>query len=280
MKNHTPFLATTVLTVTLLLLLTLTACSAAPTAEEITPRLRELVEASYSINDIFFGEGLPTYPRVEKLTDQPLSYDAEHDAYYLFFTDKTYGEMCMYYNKTNSEYIFMTVSPSGSEANGDSYVAPDGRVFTPVDYTEPEVEYVYTDDDAPNYDVVRLDCGYTTIESLKEAAGKVYSADFLEEIYQGAFDGVAYAESGYSGVRSARFIEQNLLLRQNNDIESRSVVRRSYDFDTVKIIRPSNANRINLTVDTREEGSDEILNIHLTMVRGEDGKWYLDSPTY
>ena len=41
----------------ILLTLTVTSCGAGvPDVEEIKPRLTELIEASYEINDIFFGE--------------------------------------------------------------------------------------------------------------------------------------------------------------------------------------------------------------------------------
>ena len=46
-----------------LVLLTAVSCGKAPTAEEIRPTLEALIEASYEINDIFFGEGLPAIER-------------------------------------------------------------------------------------------------------------------------------------------------------------------------------------------------------------------------
>ena len=46
-----------------LVLFTAVSCGKAPTAEEIRPTLEALVEASYEINDIFFGEGLPSIAR-------------------------------------------------------------------------------------------------------------------------------------------------------------------------------------------------------------------------
>ena len=43
----------------ILLTLSVTSCGAGvPKMEEIKPRLTELIEASYEINDIFFGDGL------------------------------------------------------------------------------------------------------------------------------------------------------------------------------------------------------------------------------
>lgn len=253
----------------------------APAVEALLPRLGELIEASYSVNEIFFGDGLPTYPRVEKLTDRPLEYDEATGAYYLFFTDETHGDMLMYYDREVYDYKFYRVLPAGSATNGaEDYVAADGRVFSLIDYTEPEVEYVYTDEDGEEYDVVRADCGYRSIAELKAAAEQVYTAEFLEQVYQGAFDGVAYAEDGYSGVRAARFIEQGMLLRQYRELDERQLSRRVYDLDTARIVRPSSATRVNVEIETHLEGEAEKLTVTLVMILAEDGKWYLDTPTY
>lgn len=266
----------------IMLMITLPGCAGkAPAVEQLLPCLGELIEASYQVNEIFFGSGLPTYPRVEKLTDRPLEYDEATGAYYLFFTDETYGDMLMYYDRESFEYKFYRIFPAGSNSNGvDDYIAEDGRVFAPMnDYVEPEVEYVYTDDDIENYDVVRVDCGFTSIAELKAAAEAVYTDGFLEQVYQGAFDGVAYAEDGYSGVRSARFTEQDMLLRQYNELETRTLTRRVYDLDTARIVRPSNAERVNIEVETHLEGEAERMSVVLTLIL-EDGEWFLDTPTY
>ena len=150
----------------------------------------------------------------------------------------------------------------------------------PTDYTEPEVEYVYTADDPSGYDVVRVDAPYTSIEQLEQAAKNVFSEAYLELIYSAAFDGVAFVEGATSGVRSARFIEKDGLLRQSNEIEPRLQSQRIYDFSTMKIVRPSNAKRVNISVETHLEGEAEILKVNIVLVLGKDGQWYLDSPTY
>ena len=48
------------------------SCSKPPEYSEIEARFKELVEASYAINDIFFGEGLATYERVYEPIAQPI----------------------------------------------------------------------------------------------------------------------------------------------------------------------------------------------------------------
>jgi hypothetical protein len=47
----------------------------------------------------------------------------------------------------------------------------------------------------------------------------------------------------------------------------------------MKIVKPSNARNVNISIDSHLEGSGEILNITLSFVF-EDGRWLLNSPTY
>ena len=42
---------------------TIRSCSAPPDYEEIRERVEELIEKSFDVNDIVWGNGLPTYPR-------------------------------------------------------------------------------------------------------------------------------------------------------------------------------------------------------------------------
>ena len=263
--------------------LLLCSCSSAPALEDIRPRVEQLVNDSHELNDIFFGDGFDTYPRVELPTDRPLEYDAEHDAYYLLFEDEAYGEMCAYYDQAKKEYKYYKVYRGDLPAIEQQYVYSDDEkqiYLCECDYQPPKVEYVYTNDDPSGYDVVRADSEYLSIDEIKQAAEKVFSAEYLELIYSAAFDGVAYVEGASSGVRSARFVEQGGLLRQSNEIDSQLPGLRVYDFSTMKIVRPSNAKRVNISVDTHLEGETDILNVNLTFTLGEDGQWYLDSPTY
>ena len=266
----------------LMLCCLLSSCSSAPSIDEVRDRAEQLITDSAQLNVIFFGAGMETYPRVDLPTDQPLQYNTEHDAYYILFEDADYGRMCAHYDKTAKDYVFYQIKDLPI-ADGDTAVFTNesaGIYLIASDYTEPEVEYVYTAEDPDNYDVVRVDSAYISIDELKAAAQAVFSEQYLELIYSSAFDGVAYVEGAATGVRSARFIEQGGLLRQSNEIEPRLQSQRIYDFSTMKIVRPSNAKRVNISVDTHLEGEDEIININISLVRGADGQWYLDSPTY
>lgn len=267
----------------LMLCCLLSACSSAPELDDIRGRAEQLINDSAELNTIFFGTGFETYPRVDLPTDQPLEYDAEHDAYYILFEDETYGEMCAYYDQAKKEYVYYQVLRGDLPAIEQEFVYFDTEnqiYLKECDYQPSKVEYVYTADDPDGYDVVRADAPYSSIQEIKAAAEKVFSEEYLELIYSAAFDGVAFVEGATSGVRSARFIEQGGLLRQSNEIEPRLTARRIYDLSTMKIVRPSSAKRVNISVDTHLEGETDILKVNIVLVLGEDGEWYLDSPTY
>ena len=63
----------------------LASCSQPPELDAVKDEFVALIEASVEVNNIFFGEGLPTYKRAEG--DGNLIYLEEHKAYYTFITD-------------------------------------------------------------------------------------------------------------------------------------------------------------------------------------------------
>ena len=66
----------TKITALALLILTLTStllsCGGPmPQLEDVRERIVYLIDASHEINEIFFGKGLPTYPRIDAISDIP-----------------------------------------------------------------------------------------------------------------------------------------------------------------------------------------------------------------
>lgn len=70
----------------------LTACGKAPALDEVYDDFAALIEASYEINDIFFGEGLPTHDRNGAYaTENFIYYGFEgYDAYEFVTEDSSY----------------------------------------------------------------------------------------------------------------------------------------------------------------------------------------------
>ena len=83
----------------------LSACSAKPPVlDEVRDELVALVEGSYRINDIFFGEGLETYRRGG-------DYDKEHHIY----SDDDYEFSAYEYVTSNSGYFFVETIKTDAE---------------------------------------------------------------------------------------------------------------------------------------------------------------------
>ena len=180
------------------MLLLLVSCSRPPELSEIYDEVVSVIEASYEINEIYFGHGLPT-------------------------------------------------SDIDSGLSG--------------------------------YSRVREDAKYRSIDQIKAATEQVYCKDYREGLYEVAFKGVSNFTEGVYGVVKARFIEHQGYLFQDSNAKALINAKRVYDFSTMKIVKPSNAKHINISIDSRLEGSEEILNITLSFVF-ENGRWLLNSPTY
>ena len=178
-----------------LMMLALVSCSS-HSDEEVTEAAKSLIEASYEINEIYFGKGLPK-------------------------SDKNVGS------------------------------------YAEVDPT----------------------CGYSTVDDLKNAALKVYSAGYCEDVlFINAFEGRSI-EGDAESASYARYIaygEDRLTVRLDAE-ETGMVLNRTYDFSTItveKCVRDSATITVQSLVDGAE---DEIIKLNLVF---ENDAWRLDSPTY
>ena len=205
-------------------------------------------------------------------------YDRVVETFYALRRDK--GVTAFPPGLTVAEKVYTTVK-------GENYYLLPG-------YKEPTFEYEYSASDNEHYDVVRLDAKYLTIDSIKEAAEKVYSAAYLKAIYSSVFDGIRsdFADSS-STVLLARYIEESsgegepVYLRKSNVTESLFSKQRTYDYTTMQIRSPYSRDRVNVTIEangsyfdsetkTMKEG---VHTVKLSFVL-EKGVWRLDSPTY
>ena len=340
-----------------MLLPAVTSCSKAPEYSEIEDRLKELIEASYEINEIFFGLGLATYERVtDPRASTKLYSDEEHGVSYYYFVipDPTLGNIfAVQQNTTAKKYEegdrkgfyykafdrtygnIVVVSPSGEEKTfcmqildapiegKDPDYSKENRYYYKIenysyermvylkaetsekvggalyyhdeekgiyyyqikDYVEPTYESYYTDRDPSDYDYVRTDTGYLSIGNIKEAASKVYSAEYLESIYQMMFDGAAGITEN-SEILTAKYIEYTdpdtgeVRLMKSNTFEPLIKEKRLYDFSTAKIVRPKNGKYVTVEIESYLESTpDDRLTVKLGL-KLQDGEWMLDSATY
>lgn len=69
------------------IVLSLTACGSPPEADEIRPVAEALIEASYEINDIFFGEGLPAIERDSEFAIENHVYYMDEEGNYDYIAE-------------------------------------------------------------------------------------------------------------------------------------------------------------------------------------------------
>ena len=279
----------------IVLLPCIASCSKPPEYSEIEDRFCELVAASGEINMIFFGEGLPTYERIsdpissmKSIVEETVAEDGTVTKtyhYYYPIPDKNY-EKVYAYRKNLEPYVYLSVL-SEPDGNKEAFYSDENQgvyayVIEGYEYIEPEL--YYTSADPEYYDYVRYDCKYTSIDEIKAAAEQVYSRDYLNAIYEMMFIGSA-SDTEYVDDATARYIEYaddegNVSLMKANDSKIFITEIRQYDFSTAKIVRPANAEYVNIEIESYLPSvPEDRLTVRLSMIL-QDGVWMLDSATY
>ncbi len=124
------------------------------------------------------------------------------------------------------------------------------------------------------YEALREDCGYSTIEEIKEKCRLVYSEAYLESVFKPVFEGYADEESGVS---EAKYLEWDNRLYKNMYYESFLDGQRTYDYESMKTVKPSEENYVNIVIDSYLDGEKMTLNLAFSKT---DKEWRLDTPTY
>ena len=134
---------------------------------------------------------------------------------------------------------------------------------------------LYKDTDYANYQYVREDATYRTVGEIRDALLEIYSTDYVDSLSGVLFDGFVMG----SRVEVAQLYEQNGYLMQRTDYEPLFQGRRVYDYDSMRIVKPSTATRLTIEIDSRTEGEQAFTKDKITLVL-EDGVWRLDAPTF
>ena len=265
------------------------SCSRPPEYVEIEGRLKELVEASYQVNLLLFGEGLPTYERVydPRSTTDVFKDEANGKIYYFYeLEDPSLGRVVAFRSSYLDDFAYVQVLKEEDPNRELYYKHPTLKAFCYLlpEYEEPTYEFFYDEDDPDDYDYVRYDQEIHSINQIKALAEQVYSAEYLAAIYESTFVGALSAAENVSGL-SARYMEYtdeegNVSLMESNTYKPLIHERRLFDFSSAKIVRPANKKFITVEIDSYLESSPQnIQTIHLSMIL-QDGIWMLDSATY
>ena len=134
---------------------------------------------------------------------------------------------------------------------------------------------IYYNDELPAYNRVMEMSSYLTVEEMKQLSNEIYSTEYMAALYETAFEGVM------TGSTSAylRFLETSNWIYQNRYATDYKLSDRIYDYSTMEIVKPSNGEYVNITIESYTLEDRTRKTVLLTFVY-ERGNWYLDSPTY
>lgn len=139
-----------------------------------------------------------------------------------------------------------------------------------------ERQMVYYNDKVSGYNKVLLDNSeYLSIDDIKSAADKIFSDEYLSELYESAFDGIMVNDSN----AYVRFYDNTEWLYQNINAGEFSLSERIYDYSTMEIVKPSNSKYVTVSIESYTLKDPKRRTVDLTFVY-ENGDWFLDSPTY
>lgn len=127
----------------LFLVPSLSACRKPPEFSEIEARLAELIEASYEINEIFFGEGLAVY---EHVSDPKSSTEILRDdetgkmTYYYELEDETLGKIIAY-RISYLKYSFAEITTEPDDTRTPIYEDEENHLWAyAIEYTHEKGE--------------------------------------------------------------------------------------------------------------------------------------------
>ncbi len=291
-----------------------------PELSQVRDRFEALITGSAEINTILFGQGLETYPRIyETRTPHKVTYqDKEYTIYYYTFTDDRVGEIVAYWYYVR---IAEDTPPTAEDPDGGrAYVCYDIQTGAVVDVTKqgafryalkttaqkegelvqssggynyyalPEYEdpvFFYADKDDEGdgryYDYCTPDCGYSSIQDIKDAAGEVYSAAYMNTIFENQFTGVMFSQAD-NGVLYARYREYSengyVYLQKCNAVTGYDLPERVYDYSTMRIAKGSKSKYVIIEIESYIKGQEQNrTTIRLSFAK-ENGNWFLDSPSY
>ena len=285
-----------------------------PELETIRARAEELIEKSLPFNEILFGQGLPTYPRIyedihsEKMEIPVCGEEKNVSIGYFVFEDEEHGTVLGYqyytiYRKAgedrntlydienkvdiaqkNGDYRFARRVAEQTRGEGAIWHnAEQGYSYYPISY-EKEL-FFYSDSDDPFYDYVRTDTGFGAVEDIKNAAAAIYSQAYWSSVNESVFTGLAISDrdGGTLYPLYVNHVEDDgtVWLHKYNQYKGLTFGRRLYDYDTMQIDKKnSKSTFVVLEIESWLEGKESERTVVRVQLRLENGTWYLDSPTY
>ena len=152
---------------------------------------------------------------------------------------------------------------------------------------EEDSEYVdfmhlyYGLNSAQSYEMITQNAKFYSVDEIKQAAEKVYSKDYLNDVlYKTAFDGYAI-EDGADGavVGVSRYYENEGYFWQAKNHKIFYTAMRIYDYSTMQVHALGRGDACVVTMDSwLEDTPEKVENVEIPLVL-QDGKWFLDNFT-
>ena len=118
---------------------------------------------------------------------------------------------------------------------------------------------------------------YSHVEEMREAIAAVYGSQYRESLYESVFTGHAISDN-INTILPARYTQKENRLYQNQYVDALVKGVRSYDYAGMKIVSPSTASHLRVSIPSCTDSDPEWKNVYLAFVL-ENGRWYLDSPS-
>ncbi len=215
-----------------------------PDLETVRGRFEELLLAAPAVNDIFWGKGLPTYPRItaegfsfkdtygegENAQEKNISgmiFTTEEGktivAYraWMYFIPKG-QDGGIYYDfernvilsaKPDDTNYYRFAERTATQRPGEAqnaylteHLGGDGVYYYSLESFDLNAVFFYTEKDEPYYDYVKESSGYLTTDDIKAVAERVYSRSYLDSVYESIFTGIMVSEYG-NGTLYARYYD-------------------------------------------------------------------------
>ena len=152
---------------------------------------------------------------------------------------------------------------------------------------EEDSEYVdfmhlyYGLNSAQSYEMITQNAKFYSVDEIKQAAEKVYSKDYLNDVlYKTAFDGYAIEDgAGGAVVGVSRYYENEGYFWQAKNHKVFYTAMRIYDYSTIQVHALGRGDACVVTMDSwLEDTPEKVENVEIPLVL-QDGKWFLDNFT-
>ncbi len=138
-----------------------------------------------------------------------------------------------------------------------------------------ERKMIYGFDSPSGYDFIMENASFHSSSEIRASAERIFSEKYLSSVFETVFDGVMIgANSAY-----LRFFEDDKGFYQNSLALDYKLSERIYDYSSMKIISPSSANYVKISIESYSLSDQKESTVCLSFVY-ENGNWFLDSPTY